>query len=219
MPLIQKCVYVFHLLCINLIIETRLLEEFSHKVQVSHASLVFVSISSEFMSDKAEQRSIIHSEVITQSHWPHLWPHIRWPPGLGRPGSRWAGIWDITTCCDQFWLATFLCGWTMRVCHQSRVWVACCLALAAPGPDRSSWATAQVSHYSCGVLALGLLHTAALGVLHQLPVTIQSSLCKDTAAKERAGGGWEVFLPRILKDCNDIVLWKVILQYTTFTHI
>lgn len=79
-----------------------------------------------------------------------------------------------------------------RVCYQSRVRGACCLALAVPGPDRSSWASAQGSHYSCGVLALALLHTAAPGVLHQLPLTVQSSLWKDMA-KERAGGGWEGF--------------------------
>lgn len=34
------------------------------------------------------------------------------------------------------------------------------MALAVPGPNRSSWAAAQGSHYLCGVLALALLHTA-----------------------------------------------------------
>lgn len=65
------------------------------------------------------------------------------------------------------------------------------MALAAPEPNRSSWATAQGSHYTCGVLALRLLHTAVLGVQHQLPLTVQSTVCKDTA-KEKIGGGWVV---------------------------
>lgn len=103
-----------------------------------------------------------------------------------------------------------------RVCYQGRVWGACCLALAVPGPDRGSWAAAQGSHYSCGVRALALLHTAALGLLHQLPHTVQLSLWKDMA-KERTRGGWEGFLPRILKDGHDTVLWKVIMLHTTFT--
>lgn len=108
----------------------------------------------------------------------------------------------------------FLCGWTMTVCYQSRVWGACCLDLAAPGPDRSSWAAAQGSHYSCGVLALALLHTAALGVLHQLPLTVQSSLWKDTE-KERAGGEWEISCQQSWKTA--MILYEIIMLYTAIT--
>lgn len=94
-----------------------------------------------------------------------------------------------------------------RVCYQSRVWGARCLALAAPGPDRSSWAAAQGSHYSCGVLALALLHTAA-------PTATYCTIKSVEGHSEGEGrGGCKGFLLRILKDGHDTVLWKVIMLY------
>ena len=60
-----------------------------------------------------------------QSCRPHLWP-LRplsvWPPRSGRPGSRWAGVWDISTRWGQLWLAAFLCGWTMTERVIRAVW-------------------------------------------------------------------------------------------------
>lgn len=81
------------------------------------------------------------------------------------------------------------CSWTMRARYQSRMWG------AGAGAGQSSWAAAQGSHYSLGVLALALLHTTVLGALHQLPRTVQSGPCKDMAKGGIGGFGWGAGLP------------------------
>lgn len=85
----------------------------------------------------------------TQSHWSSLALPLlcEWPPRSGWPGSRWAGVWDITTCCGQLRLATFLCGWTMTECV---------IRAECEGPAVWLW------------LHRGL--TGAAGPLHRVPI-------------------------------------------------
>lgn len=82
-----------------------------------------------------------------------------WRPRSGCPGNRWPRVRGMTTCGGQLWLATFRCGWMMMV-HVNRVWVTHYVDLAAPWCGRGSWDPTQSWHYSCGLLAWVLMHTA-----------------------------------------------------------
>lgn len=117
-------------------------------------------------------------------------PLYEWPPRSGRPGSRWAGVWDITTRCGQLWLAAFLCGWTTAECViRAECEGPCCLAFCCAG----AWQE-QLGHctgfplFMWGV-GISAPHSAVLGPMHQLPLTVEPSAWKDTA-KERVWMGW-----------------------------
>lgn len=109
-----------------------------------------IYFTSESMWVKAKPRSIIHKEVIYSKPPASsvvLYPLSVWPPRSGWPGSRWARVWDTTTCCGQLWLGTFLCGWTM---------IECVIRAECEGPAVWLW------------LCRGL--TGAAGPLHRVPI-------------------------------------------------
>lgn len=62
-----------------------------------------------------------------------LHPLSKWPPRSARPGSRWAGVWDITTrCVSCDWLHSCVAE-EGRLCYQAGVWGGLLFAFGCAG--------------------------------------------------------------------------------------
>lgn len=147
----------------------------------------------------------------TQSYWPLPWPYRHCLSDLqGQAGTEADGQGSeisphAVISCD--WPCFCAAGWWQSVLSEQSV-RGLLFDFGCTGPWQEQ--LGRCTGFPLFMWGPGInvpAHCCA-GVLHQLPLTVQSSLWKDTV-KERARGRWEGFLPTILKDCPDTVLWKV----------
>ena len=202
---LQKDIKSIYFACISFIV----------KKTFKRVELQSRSIPCNVCISSSEQRSTINSEVIHSSHQPHPWPCIRCLSDLqGQAGQEADGQGSEISphaVVSSDWPRSCVAGrWQSVLSEQSvrgLLFGFCCTG---------AWQEqlGRCTGFPLFMWGPGISTSAHCCAGGSAPTATYCTIKSVEGHREGEGrGGWEGFLPRILKEGHDTVLWEVIMLY------